>query len=37
MDVDKVWQIQDVTNREQYQMLNNESRTNAGHAAFSGK
>jgi TonB-linked SusC/RagA family outer membrane protein len=27
--VDKVWQIQDVTNREQYQLLNNESRVNA--------
>jgi TonB-dependent starch-binding outer membrane protein SusC len=32
--VDKVWQIQDVTNREQYQMLNNESRTNAGKPLF---
>jgi len=31
---DKVWQIQDVTNREQYQMLSNESRTNAGLALF---
>jgi TonB-linked SusC/RagA family outer membrane protein len=26
---DKVWQIKDVTGREQYQMLNNESRVNA--------
>lgn len=26
--VDKIWQITDVTNREQYQMLNNESRVN---------
>ena len=32
--LDKVWQIQDVTNREQYQMLNNESRTNAGQPLF---
>jgi TonB-linked SusC/RagA family outer membrane protein len=31
---DKVWQIQDVTNREQYQMLNNESRINAGLPLF---
>ncbi len=31
---DKVWQHQDVTNREQYQMLNNESRTNAGLTPF---
>ena len=31
---DKVWQTQDVTNREQYQTLNNESRTNAGLALF---
>ena len=31
---DKVWQIQDVTNREQYQMLNNESRVNAGLPLF---
>ncbi len=31
---DNVWQIQDVTNREQYQMLNNESRTNAGLPLF---
>lgn len=31
---DKVWQIQDVTNREQYQMLNNEARTNAGLPLF---
>jgi TonB-linked SusC/RagA family outer membrane protein len=27
--IDKVWQTQKVTNREQYQMLNNESRVNA--------
>lgn len=32
--VDKVWQRQDVTNRAQYQMLNNESRTNAGKPLF---
>jgi TonB-linked SusC/RagA family outer membrane protein len=32
--VDKVWQIQDVTNRQQYQMLNNESRVNAGKPLF---
>ena len=31
---DKVWQIQDVTNREQYQALNNESRVNAGKPLF---
>ena len=31
---DKVWQRQDVTNREQYQMLNNESRANAGLPLF---
>jgi len=31
---DKVWQIQDVTDRQQYQMLNNESRTNAGLPLF---
>ena len=31
---DKVWQIQDVTKREQYQMLNNEARTNAGLPLF---
>lgn len=31
---DKVWQRQDVTNREQYQMLNNESRVNAGKPLF---
>jgi len=31
---DKVWQIQDVTNREQYQLLNNESRVNAGKPLF---
>ncbi|TMI69782.1 MAG: TonB-dependent receptor [Bacteroidetes bacterium] len=31
---DKVWQIQDVTDREQYQMLSNESRTNAGLPLF---
>lgn len=32
--VDKVWQIQDVTNRVQYQTLNNESRINAGKPLF---
>ena len=32
--VDKVWQIQDVTNRVEYQMLNNESRTNANKPLF---
>ncbi|MCW3091799.1 MAG: TonB-dependent receptor [Ferruginibacter sp.] len=32
--VDKVWQIQDVTNRAQYQMLNNEARVNAGRPLF---
>ncbi|HKZ66420.1 MAG TPA: SusC/RagA family TonB-linked outer membrane protein, partial [Chitinophagaceae bacterium] len=32
--VDKVWQIQDVTNRVQYQTLNNESRTNANKPLF---
>lgn len=32
--VDKVWQIQDVTNRVQYQTLNNESRANAGKPLF---
>lgn len=32
--VDKVWQIQDVTNRAEYQTLNNESRTNAGKPLF---
>lgn len=32
--IDKVWQIQDVTNRAQYQLLNNESRTNAGRPLF---
>lgn len=32
--VDKVWQKQDVTNREQYQMLNNESRVNGGEPLF---
>ncbi len=31
---DKVWQIQKVTNREQYQMLNNEARVNAGKPLF---
>ncbi len=31
---DKVWQHQDVTNREQYQMLNNESLVNAGRPLF---
>ena len=31
---DKVWQIQDVTNRQQYQTLNNEARTNAGLPLF---
>ncbi|MFI5131240.1 MAG: SusC/RagA family TonB-linked outer membrane protein [Chitinophagales bacterium] len=31
---DKVWQIIDVTKREQYQMLNNEARTNAGLPLF---
>jgi TonB-linked SusC/RagA family outer membrane protein len=31
---DKVWQIQDVTHRVEYQMLNNESRTNAGLPLF---
>jgi TonB-linked SusC/RagA family outer membrane protein len=31
---DKVWQIQDVTDRVQYQTLNNESRTNAGRPLF---
>ena len=32
--VDKVWQIQDVTNRAEYQMLNNEARVNAGRPLF---
>lgn len=32
--IDKVWQRQNVTNREQYQLLNNESRTNAGKPLF---
>ncbi|MET0392139.1 MAG: SusC/RagA family TonB-linked outer membrane protein, partial [Chitinophagaceae bacterium] len=32
--VDKVWQIQDVTNRAEYQLLNNESRVNAGKPLF---
>jgi len=32
--IDKVWQIQNVTNRAQYQLLNNESRTNAGRPLF---
>jgi TonB-dependent starch-binding outer membrane protein SusC len=31
---DKVWQIQDVTDRQQYQLLNNESRVNAGKPLF---
>ena len=31
---DKVWQRQDVTNREQYQTLNNEARANAGRPLF---
>jgi TonB-dependent starch-binding outer membrane protein SusC len=31
---DKVWQIQDVTDRIQYQTLNNESRVNAGKPLF---
>ncbi|MFZ9662070.1 MAG: SusC/RagA family TonB-linked outer membrane protein, partial [Chitinophagaceae bacterium] len=31
---DQVWQIQDVTNRVQYQTLNNESRVNAGKPLF---
>ncbi len=31
---DKVWQIQDVTNRVEYQTLNNESRINAGKPLF---
>ncbi len=31
---DKVWQIQKVTDRQQYQLLNNESRTNAGLPLF---
>lgn len=31
---DKVWQIQDLTNRVEYQTLNNESRTNAGKPLF---
>jgi TonB-linked SusC/RagA family outer membrane protein len=31
---DKVWQIQDVTDRTQYQTLNNESRVNAGLPLF---
>lgn len=32
--IDKVWQIQDVTNRAQYQLLNNESRINASKPLF---
>lgn len=32
--VDKVWQIQDVTDRAQYQLLNNEARVNAGRPLF---
>lgn len=32
--IDKVWQITDVTNREQYQMLNNESRKNGAQPLF---
>ncbi|MES2890656.1 MAG: TonB-dependent receptor [Bacteroidota bacterium] len=31
---DKVWQKQEVTNREQYQLLNNESRVNGGQPLF---
>jgi TonB-linked SusC/RagA family outer membrane protein len=31
---DKVWQIQKVTDRAQYQLLNNESRVNVGRALF---
>ncbi|MEN9571011.1 MAG: hypothetical protein RL172_2242 [Bacteroidota bacterium] len=31
---DKVWQKQDVTNRQQYQLLNNESRVNANKPLF---
>lgn len=31
---DKVWQLQDVTNRVEYQTLNNESRVNAGKPLF---
>lgn len=31
---DKIWQRQDVTNREQYQLLNNESRVNASKTPF---
>jgi TonB-dependent starch-binding outer membrane protein SusC len=31
---DKVWQIQDVTDRVEYQTLNNESRVNAGRPLF---
>ena len=31
---DKVWQIQDLTNRVEYQTLNNESRANAVNATF---
>jgi TonB-dependent starch-binding outer membrane protein SusC len=31
---DKVWQIKDVTNRVEYQTLNNESRVNAGKPLF---
>ena len=32
--IDKVWQITDVTNREQYQMLNNEARRNGNQPLF---
>ena len=32
--IDKVWQITDVTDRAQYQMLNNESRKNGNQALF---
>lgn len=32
--VDKVWQTKDVTNRQQYQTLNNEARVNAGRPLF---
>jgi TonB-dependent starch-binding outer membrane protein SusC len=34
LGTDKVWQIQDVTNRTEYQTLNNESRVNAGKPLF---
>ncbi|MEO5563916.1 MAG: TonB-dependent receptor [Chitinophagaceae bacterium] len=32
--IDKVWQITDVTDRAQYQMLNNEARVNGGQPLF---